>query len=66
MQFASEQVIGGSGNPNYLTELYLYRDQDLSEQDDVEIVTLDKYNFIFPQEGRYSESEFAGNGKSKH
>ena len=47
MQFASEQVIGGSGNPNYLTELYLYRDQDLSEQDDVEIVIPENFSFLF-------------------
>ena len=32
----------------------------MAEQDDVEIVVQEKFSFIFPQEGKYSKSEFAG------
>ena len=60
MLFTSEQVNETSGCASYLTESYLYHDQDESEQDDVEIVVPEKFRFIFPQEGKYSESEFAG------
>ena len=38
MRSASEQVNEASGDSNYLTESYLYRDQDVSEQDGAEIV----------------------------
>ena len=34
--FTSEQVDEALGDPNYLTESYLYHDQDVSKQDGVE------------------------------
>ena len=62
MRFTPERVNEASGDPNYLTESCLYRDQDESEQDsdDVEVVVPKKFTFNFPQEGKYSELEFAG------
>ena len=53
MRITSEQVIEvnePAGDPNYLTKSYLYRDQDVSEQDDVEIVFPEMPSIIFPQE----------------
>ena len=51
MWFTSKQVNEASGDPNYLTESYLYRDQNVLEQDDVEIVIPEKFSFDFPHEG---------------
>ena len=43
MLFTSEQVNEALGEPNYLTESNSYCNQDVSEQDDVEIVVLENY-----------------------
>ena len=47
MLFTSEQVNEASGDANYLTESYLYSDQNVSEQDDVEIVIPEIFSFLF-------------------
>ena len=64
MLFTSEQVNEASGDANYLTESYLYSDQNVSEQDDVEIVIPENFSFLFWKKGnytlKYSELEFAG------
>ena len=47
MPFTSEEVNEASGGPNYLTESYVYRDRDKSEQGDVEKVVPEKVRFYF-------------------
>ena len=51
MLFTSEQVNVVSGYPSYLTETYLYRDRDISEQDDCENSRPEKVNLFFHKKG---------------
>ena len=60
IRFIFEQVNEASGDPIYLTDSYLYLDQNVSEQDEVEIVMQEKFSLFFHKKGKNSESEFAG------